>query len=85
MCRETLDEVAHPWSVDAEQDFDSAQPVTLTQAIEPPEESAAELQIGDTPNHAGLGHLLYTAGLDPLPLLAELAEEVEDAETLGFS
>jgi len=83
-CREALDESAQPWSEDAKQDFESVRPVTLTQAVELPEEMAAEFEIGDEADRAGLGHLLYTSGLDPLPIPAELTEEADDGETVGF-
>src|SRR5713101_1167825 len=77
-CREALDEIAHPWSENAEQDFDNARLVTLTQAVELPEELAPESQVCDEADHAGLGHLLYTSGLDALPIPAELTEEADD-------
>ena len=83
-CREALDEIAHPWSEEAKEDFDSARPVTLTQAVELPEEMAPELQVGDEADHAGLGYLLYNSGLDPLPIPAELTEG-DDGEAVGFA
>ena len=84
-CREALDEIAHPWSEEAKEDFDSARPVTLTHAVELPEGLAPELQVGDESEHAGLGHLLYTSGLDPLPIPAELSDEAKDGGPVGFS
>src|SRR6266851_9256573 len=74
-CREALDEIAHPWNEDAKEDYESARPVTLTQAVELPEEMTAEFEIGDEADRAGLGHLLHTSGLEPLPLPVELTEE----------
>ena len=59
--------------------------MTLTQAVELPEEMTPELQVGDEADHAGLGYLLYNSGLDPLPIPAELTEEADDGETAGFS
>src|SRR5712691_8991694 len=60
-CREALDEIAHPWSEEAKEDFESARPVTLTEAVELPEGMAPELVVGDEPHHAGLGYLLYNS------------------------
>src|SRR5712691_11483871 len=82
-CREALDEIAHPWSEEAKEDFDSARPVTLTEAVELPEEMASELEVGEAP-HAGLGYLLYNSGLDPIPLPTEFTTETEEGNPVGF-
>lgn len=80
-CREALDESAHPWGEDAKEDFDNARPVTITEAVELP-----KAQVGEEAEHAGLGHLLYTAGLNPLPIPPEFANgDADDGETVGFS
>src|SRR5713226_8018597 len=79
-CREALDEIAHPWREDAKEDFESARPVTLTEAVELPEGMAPELVVDDEAHYAGLGYLLYNSGLDPLPIPAELTEEADDGE-----
>jgi hypothetical protein len=72
-CREALDEDAHPWSEDAEEDFDTASPVVVTRAVELPERPLIGFGENDDPNLISLGNALYSAGLDPLPVPAEFA------------
>jgi hypothetical protein len=79
-CQEALDEIAHPWGGDAKEDIDNARPVTITEAVELP-----EAHVGDEAERGGLGHLLYTSGLDPLPVPAEFVEgAADDPEVVGF-
>ena len=80
-CREALDEIAHPWSGNAEEDFDNARPATITEAVELP-----EALVGDDAEHSGLGHLLYTAGLAALPISPEFSGDAgNEGDTVGFS
>jgi hypothetical protein len=79
-CCEALDEIAHPWSEDAEEDFDNARPATITEAVELP-----EAHVGDAAEHAGLGHLLYDSGFDPLPIPPAFTEEANRGDAVGFS
>jgi hypothetical protein len=72
-CHEALDEIAHPWSEEAEHDFDNARPVTITEALELPEAFLPELQGGDEQDRTTLGAILYNSGLDHLPIPAEFA------------
>jgi hypothetical protein len=70
-CREALDEDAHPWGDDAEEDFDTAGPVTLTRAVQLPEPPPLGFEGNDDPTRSALGNALYGAGHDPLPIPAE--------------
>jgi hypothetical protein len=72
-CREALDEDAHPWSENAEKDFDTAGPVIVTRAVELPELSPFGFGENEDPNLISLGNALYNAGLDTLPIPAEFA------------
>ncbi len=84
-CREAVDEIAHPWSDNAEEDFESARPVTITEAVQLPEGQYPELQASETSYHASLGTLLYHSGLALLPIPVAFAEEAERSELIGFS
>ena len=46
-CREAVDEIAHPWSENAEQDFDNARAITITEAIRLPDNVYPELRAND--------------------------------------
>jgi len=81
-CREALDEIAHPWSENAEQDFDNSRPVTVTEAVELPVVVHPELEAGECWGHPGLGELLYHSGLD----LLKIPEEFSDSGgAVGFT
>src|SRR6266851_8041337 len=84
-CREALDEISHPWRENAEQDFDNARPVTITEAVRLLDEQYPELQPSDGSDHAGLGELLYHCGLELLAIPVEFGEEAECGEPIGFS
>ena len=83
-CREALDEIAHPWNENAKEDFDSAQPTTITEAAELPGGICPQLQASDEVKHAGLAHLLYDSGLDRLTIPREFAEDSEQRRAIGF-
>jgi hypothetical protein len=70
-CRAALDDIENPWSEDALQDFDNAGPVTITEAVELPESTFADLQDEEEPDRRALAHLLYDSGYDPLPIPEE--------------
>jgi|SRR6516165_1555555 hypothetical protein len=73
-CREALDEDAHPWSENAQQDFDTSGPVVVTRAVQLCEvSSSSAFAENDDPNLISLGNALYNAGLDPLPIPTEFA------------
>jgi hypothetical protein len=72
-CREALDEDAHPWSENAEEDFDTASPVIVARAVELPEQLPFGFGQNDDSNLISLGNALYNAGLEPLPIPAEFA------------
>lgn len=84
-CREALDEIAHPWSENAKDDFESARATTITEAVELPASIFPELQVGDEEGQGGLGTVLYHSGLDPLPVPAEFREADREDEKVGFS
>jgi hypothetical protein len=84
-CREALDEIAHPWSENAKDDFESARSTTITEAVELPASAFPELRAGDGEHQAGLGTVLYHSGLDPLPIPAEFEEADREDEKVGFS
>ena len=84
-CREALDEIARPWSENAKDDFESARPTTITEAVELPGSAFPELRAIDEEGQAGLGTVLYHSGLDPLPIPAEFAEGDREDEKVGFS
>jgi hypothetical protein len=85
-CREALDEIAHPWSENAKDDFESAHPTTITEAVELPASAFPELQVGDEEGQAGLGTVLYHAGLDLLPIPAEFGDaDDRSSKKVGFS
>jgi hypothetical protein len=72
-CREALDEDAHPWTENAEEDFDTAGAVIVTRAVELSQWPLFGLGENEDPNLISLGNALYNAGLDPLPIPAEFA------------
>jgi hypothetical protein len=84
-CREALDEIARPWSENAKDDFESARPTTITEAVELPGSAFLELRAIDEEGQAGLGTVLYHSGLDPSPIPAEFAEGDREDEKVGFS
>jgi hypothetical protein len=84
-CRVALDEIAHPWSENAEQDFDNARPVTVTEAVRLPEGEYPELQPGDERDRLCLGDILYNSGLDLLAIPIEFADEADVGGPIGFS
>jgi hypothetical protein len=74
-CREALDEDAHPWSENAEEDFDTAGPVIVTRVVELSKWLPFGFEENEPPNLISLGNALYNAGLDPLPILPEFADD----------
>jgi hypothetical protein len=58
----------------AEEDFDNARAVTITHAVELPATQPGFVDSDEGPYDVGLGHLLYNAGLDPLPIPAEFTD-----------
>src|SRR5580704_3299500 len=84
-CRKALDEIAHPWSENAKDDFENARATTITEAVELPELAFPELMAVDGEHQAGLGGGRYHAGLDPLPIAAEFAESDREDGKVGFS
>jgi hypothetical protein len=84
-CREALDEIAHPWSENAKDDFESARATTITEAVELPASTFPELQVGDEEGQGGLGTVLYDSGLDRLPVPVEFGEADREDEKVGFS
>jgi hypothetical protein len=84
-CREALDEITHPWSENAKDDFENARATTITEAVELPESGFPELRASDE-GQAGLGTVLYDSGLDLLPIPAEFGEaDGGNNEKVGFS
>jgi hypothetical protein len=81
-CREALDDIANPWSEDAQQDFDNAGPVTITEAVELPEETFADLQEEEEMDRRALAQLLYNSGSEPLPIPEEFRA---NGTNFGFS
>jgi hypothetical protein len=84
-CREALDEIAHPWTEEAEHDFDNARPVIITEAVVLPEGLAAQLPVHEEVGGASLAHFLYSSGLVLLPIPAEFQTNADDGEPRGFS
>jgi hypothetical protein len=85
-CREASDEIAHPWSEDAERDFDNARPITITAVAEVPDARYPELQAGDEADHCNLGSVLYDSSLDLLAIPDEFRrEDGEGSKTAGFA
>jgi hypothetical protein len=85
-CREALDEIAHLWSENAKDDFESARLTTITEAVKLPASKFPEFQVGDEEALAGLATVLYHSGLDPLTIPVEFAEAAEEErDKVGFS
>jgi hypothetical protein len=85
-CREALDEIAHPWSENAKDDFESARATTITEAVELPASAFPELQVGHEEGPTGLGTVLYHSGLDPLTIPAEFADAADEGDReVGFT
>ena len=76
-CRQALDDIEEPWEDNAETDYDNARPTTIERAVEIPDLTDVDAE--------GLSHLLYNAGLDPLPIPDEFTEETDGpAISVGF-
>jgi hypothetical protein len=75
-CREALDEHRCPWGDDSEMAYDDARPIVITQVVE---------QAGDAIDRGTLSDLLYHSGLELLPIPADVAQEVEIGDHIGFS
>ena len=85
-CRQALDDYAQPWGDEAKLDWDSAQPTTIAQAVEIPEDLFPELKSEENANQYDLTNLLYDSGLELLPIPDEFAEAAEKLPTeIGFS
>jgi hypothetical protein len=85
-CREALDDFAQPWGDDAKLDWDSAQPTTIAQAVEIPEELFPELKSAEDADQHGLSNVLYDSGLNLLPIPEDLADVPENPRgDVGFT
>jgi hypothetical protein len=85
-CREAIDEFTQPWGDDVKPDFDNAGAVTITQAVEIPENLFPELRSREDEDRHVLSHVIYDAGLDLLQIPAEFADDgTNDGEPVGFS
>jgi hypothetical protein len=85
-CRQAVDDYAQPWSDNAKLDWDSADPTTIAQAVEVPEDLFAELKSADDADHRDLSSVLYDSGLALLPIPEEFAESDEVGRAgIGFS
>jgi hypothetical protein len=70
-CRAALDDIEQPWGEDARVDYECARSTTIERAVEVPNPVLSDLSAGVwSPSH-----LLYDAGLDPLPIPAEFSDE----------
>ncbi len=75
-CREALDEDAQPWGDNAEEDFDSAGPVTITRAVQLLEPPPLGLDSKVNPTPSALSNALYGSALDPLLIPAEFTDDI---------
>jgi hypothetical protein len=76
-CRKALDDIEEPWGDNAETDYESARATTIERAVEVPDPTDVDAE--------GLSNLLYDAGLDPLPIPREFADEADEPGTdAGF-
>jgi hypothetical protein len=78
-CRKAADDTEEPWGANATTDYESSRPTTIECAVElpQPEDSDAD--------NASLSYLLYEAGLEPLPIPHEFADEGDGASAgVGF-
>lgn len=76
-CRRALDEIDEPWGDSVETDYESARPTMIERAVEVP----ASIDVAAE----SLSHPLYSAGLEPLDIPDEFAEESDGADSaVGF-
>jgi hypothetical protein len=85
-CGEAIDELAQPWGDNVKPDFDNARAVTITLAVEIPENLFPELRSREDEDRHILSQVLYDAGLDPLGIPPEFTERYgQDEEPVGFA
>jgi|SRR5579862_9404459 len=79
-CRNAVDESEYPWGDDTRIDYESARGTTVERAVELPEQARA----GEA-GECSLSHFLYDAGLGPLSIPREFADEDDgSSERVGF-
>jgi hypothetical protein len=71
-CCRALDDTDEPWGDNAQTDYESARPTTIERAVELP-----EVMLANDAADGSLSRFLYDAGLDPLPIPREFAEEAD--------
>src|SRR5271170_2865490 len=72
-CREAIDDVAQPWSEDAQLCFDDARPTTVTCAIELPDDYVLNGENNGLNDCESLSALLYCAEFEPLVIAPEFS------------
>jgi hypothetical protein len=84
-CRDAVDDLAQPWGDDAQLCFDDARETTITCAVELPDGFEPELHVGHGDDCDTLSSLLYSSGLEQLPVPQEFARGDEMSGTgVGF-
>jgi hypothetical protein len=83
-CREATDDIAQPWSEDAELCFDDARSTTVTCAIELPDDYDLNREGNGLNDCISLSSLLYCAGFEPLVIAPEFGTEGREEPTIGF-
>ncbi|HEV2334141.1 MAG TPA: hypothetical protein VGS13_01460 [Stellaceae bacterium] len=85
-CGEAIDEFAQPWGDHVKPDFDNARAITITLAVEIPENLFPELRSREDEDRHILSQVLYDAGLDPLAIPPAFAERcAQGDEPVGFA
>src|ERR1700683_2960583 len=76
-CRKAVDDIEEPWGDTPQTDYSSPRPTTIERAVEVLDATDIDTE--------GLSHLLYNAGLDPLPIPREFTEDIDCASSsVGF-
>jgi hypothetical protein len=84
-CRRAIDDLAEPWSDQAEIDFDNARATTIARAVEIPEPLFPDLRAREDEDRHNLPSVLYELGLDALAIPDEFAEiESNGSDRVGF-
>ncbi|GEM_PF-3695749 len=77
-CQSGIDETEQPWGDTAQVDYECARCTTIERVVQLPVEVSLDGQAGDALERP-LSYFLYDAGLDPLPIPADFAEDGEVA------
>ncbi len=84
-CRQAVDDIQHPWSENAEMDFDTARPTTVAQAVEIPDGRLPEVEPTEDRDRDLLSDALYQSGLPLLQIPKEFSDGAKSlAGDVGF-